>query len=199
MRAIVLGAGLLLLGCHHFGELSFPAEYIRQGDSAMGAPSCAGISQIAVIDPRPNPSVVGDRIRDDEPPAYPVTMTGDVSGWIRTGFESQARSAGFLMGNSAHPTLQVTVKSLEVHEKVASHGGYNSRLVVDVAVISATGAICFTNSYEGAGKNFGSDGSIINYQETMNRGLDKTVAAVLNTQQVRDALCGQCAGTPVTP
>ena len=62
-------------------------------------------------------------------------------------------------------------------------------------MVSPNGVNCFTNSYEGAGRNYGSDGSLVNYQEVMNRALDKAIISVLDTPQVRDALCGQC---PVT-
>jgi hypothetical protein len=198
MRTIFLGSVLVLLGCRHgFSELSFPLNYSHEDGSVSAAPACAGIAQVKVIDPRPNPAVVGDRTRDDLQTAYPVTANGDVASWVRNGFESQARSAAFALANSNHPTLQVTLRNVEIHEKVFSNGDYNARLVVDVSVLAPTGAICFTNQFEGKGHNYGSEGSPENYVETMNRALDQTVITILDNPQVRDALCGQCSGIPV--
>ena len=84
---------LALCACHGLGPKRFPARYQREGDSAPTAPECASFSKIIVKDARPQPELVGDRTREDNPTIYAVTMLGNSAAWGRAGIESQARAS----------------------------------------------------------------------------------------------------------
>lgn len=45
----------------------------------------------------------------------------------------------------------------------------------------------------GSGTNYGRAGNPENYQETLNRALEKATAELLSEKSFQDALCGKCS------
>src|SRR5689334_7742320 len=116
---------LVLCACSHaFTARQFKVRYQHEGEAAPDAPPFAGFSKIDVRDARPDPKLVGERERDQDPNALPLSITNDSSQWVKEGLESRARSAQFLVGDPNHPSMEVTVNTIDLHEKVFSNGAY---------------------------------------------------------------------------
>jgi hypothetical protein len=114
--------------------------------------------------------------------------------WVKDGIESQARHSQFLIGNVGHPVLDVTVSTIDLHEKVFSNGSYDARIVIDVALTNAVGQRCLNASFEGTGHNYGSPGDSTNYTQTLNRALDAASAQLFSNATVRELACHCVAG-----
>ena len=54
-------------------------------------------------------------------------------------------------------------------------------------------APCWKGRISGSGTNYGKAGNPENYQETLNRALEKATAELLSEKSFQDALCGKCS------
>lgn len=183
-----------------FGAMMFETKYLSSGERAAAAPNCGAIRQVAIKDTRPDPGLVGDRARDDLPQPYPLRMVGDSGAWAQTVIETMARSAGYAVGDAPqYPTLQVTLRNIELHERVFSNADYTSRVVIEGAVLLPNGQTCFANTFEGDARNYGRAASDENYQQTINHALEKAVVSMLDNTGIRDGLCSRCSAPSSTP
>lgn len=208
MNRAVLGAALCVavLGCKTtesgpeqssgVGDAWFVGRYMRAGERPAVAPPCAAINQITVTDPRPDPVTVGRRYHEEQPGlVYAIKMNGAATAWVKDGIESQARQAAMALGTAGRADLVVSIRMLDLQEKVFSNSNYEARVVLDATVPKAgTNTPCWSGSFEGSSKNYGRSGSQDNYQETANHALDKAALDLLNADGLRDALCGKCGG-----
>jgi hypothetical protein len=189
MKRVVTAALFACACAHAVTARQFKARYSHEGDNAPEAPQCAGFSKVDVHDARKDPKVVGDRANEEEQTSAPISLLNDSTQWVKDGIESQARNAQFLLGNPSSPVLDVTVNTIDMHEKVFSNGSYDARIVIDIALTSTAGQRCLTASFEGTGHNYGSPGDATNYAQTLNRALDAASARLLGNANLRDAAC----------
>lgn len=182
------------VGCatNSFGPRQFTARYARENTPAHDAPQCAGFSRISVRDARSEPKVVGDRSREGAEATQPLTMNGDAAAWVKEGLESQARASQFLVGSPQHLALDVAINSIDLHEKIFQNAEYDARIVVEVSIAGTNGQTCLKATFEGAGRNYGSEGSTENYAQTLNRALDAAAGSMFDNAAFRDAACLKC-------
>ena len=90
------------------------------------------------------------------------------------------------------PTLSLGLDSLRTSENIWHRAGYEARIVFAATLRAPSGRICWQESVEGKGGNYGYAGSIVDYQETLNAALDAATLHMLNSSGLNDALC-HCA------
>jgi hypothetical protein len=193
-KLLVLSVWVVVSACavSRLDPLSVPLVYKPDPKNAglLGGLSCNAISQVQVSDARVD-RTLGVRTHESKPLKANVTAAGDPAAWVHDGVQ------GFLEQNAvsirgAGPRLLVSLESLHTVESVWHRASYDARVALTGALQSPAGRTCWKQSVEGSAGNYGYAGSILNYQETLNRALDAASTQLAESQGFKAALC-QCA------
>ena len=157
----------------------------------FGGLSCNTLSQVQVTDARSDKSVIGIRTHESKPLTAPVTSSTDPAVWVQSGVQ------GFLGQNgvvpSGHgPKLAISLDSLHTTESIWHRSSYEASLALTASLQSPAGKVCWKQTVQGTGGNYGYAGSIQNYQQTLNAALDNATLNLAQSPGFKDALC-QCA------
>jgi len=173
--------------------LSIPLVYTANPKyaGAFGGLSCNAISQVQVTDARSDKSVIGIRTHESKPLTAPVTSSTDPAVWVQSGVQ------GFLGQNgvvpSGHgPKLAISLDSLHTTESIWHRSSYEASLALTASLQSPAGKVCWKQTVQGTGGNYGYAGSIQNYQQTLNAALDNATLNLAQSPGFKDALC-HCA------
>ena len=189
----VLGGLTLLCGCavDRVEPLKIPLNYTADTRNAavIGSLQCGAIGQLQVTDARTD-KVLGERTHETKPLKAQVTTDSDVAQWARNGIQTVMSQNSVTLGSG--PTLQVSVDSLHTNETIWHRAGYDGRITMTAKVHNAAGKMCWTETIQGRGGNYGYAGNTLNYQETVNEALANATLSMLQSTTFKDALC-QCA------
>ena len=167
---------------------TFSANYKTMGSLGdfSTAPDCATYGGLEVEVPA-DTSKVGVRYLEEGSERWDVGMTGDAEAWLRAGVESALRAASIEQAASGR-TITVELVSITTDESVYRQAEYDGKVVVRGRV--SGGGADWSATKDGFAENYGSPGSNVNYQETVNHALDKALAALVNDSGFTGALCG---------
>jgi hypothetical protein len=189
---LVLATALLsACAATHVSPLSVPLAYTSnpRNASEVGPLSCNAISQLTVRDARTT-KLLGTRTLEGKPDTADVNLASDPAAWVRDGVQTFLSQNGVLVGG-AGPQLAISLDSLTTAENVWHRSSYRAGLALTVRVQSPSGKVCWQNTSQGKGGNYGYSGSATNYQETLNEALDDATQQMASLQGFKDALC-QC-------
>ncbi len=191
---------LAVLGCAASlseGASFQPAYYPSGGAVPPAVPPCTGPITVTVADVRDNPSEVGRRFEEKRPGVdYPIKMTGDVTAYVRSALEALLKRAGNPGPGPTAITLTVTLDQLYLEEKTYSNAEFSGGVGLEVLVnVANSSTPCWKGQITGGGTNYGKIANPENYQETLNRALEKATADLLRQRKFREALCGKCASS----
>lgn len=184
-------AAALLSACAatHVSPLSVPLAYASnpRNASALGPLACNTVSQLTVRDARTT-KLLGTRTLEGKPDTAQVSIAGDPAAWVHDGVQTFLAQNGVVFGG-AGPQLAISLDSLMTAENVWHRSSYRAGLALTVRVQSASGKVCWQNTNQGKGGNYGYSGSTTNYQETLNEALDDATQQMAGLQGFKDALC----------
>lgn len=176
--------------------VSFDAAYTMMIDAAELKPAspCMAVSKVVGEDGLETREPVGKR--KFEAGAGPegesaITMSGDLAAWIASGAKTIVEASGVKTGSTG-PLLVVRLKSLTMTEEKHDNSVWHANLTLGAELRLGSGATCWSNEYWGAGKNWGDPENRVNYQETVNRALDRALADLLKDAAFAEALCNKC-------
>ncbi len=191
---------LAVVGCA--GTLSegssFPPSYYPSGGAVPPTiPKCAGAIGVTVTEGRDDPADVGRRFAEKQPGVdYPIKMTGDASAYVRSAMEAILKRAGNPGSGPTATNLAVKLDQLYIEEKTFSNAEYSGGVTLEVVLTVANSPTpCWKGEISGGGTNYGKSGSAENYQETLNRAVEKATSDLLRQKKFREALCGKCASS----
>lgn len=184
-------AAVLLSACAatHVSPLSVPLLYTPnpRNASEVGSLSCNAVSHLTVRDARTS-KLLGIRTLEGKPDRADVSIANDPAAWVHDGVQSFLSQNGVNFGG-AGPQLSVSLDSLETAENVWHRSSYRAGLALTVRLQSPTGKVCWQNTSQGKGGNYGYSGSTVNYQETVNEALDDAMQQMASLPGFKDALC----------
>ncbi|HVP62050.1 MAG TPA: hypothetical protein VMT11_15910 [Myxococcaceae bacterium] len=179
------------------GATSFtPAYYLSGGAVPPSIPACSGPIAVTVTDVREKPQDVGRRFAEDKPTvSWPIEMTGSAPDYVRSALEANLKRAGSPGTGQGTSTLQARLTQLLLEERTYHNAEFSGSVGLDLA-LSAPGAAtpCWRGQISATGTNYGKAGNPENYQETLNRAIERATADLLAHQSFQDALCGKCSG-----
>jgi hypothetical protein len=178
------------------GATSFqPAYYPSGGAVPPAVPACSGPVTVTVTDIREKPTEAGRRFEEDRPAVdYPIEMTGEGAAYVRSAIEANLKRAGSPGSGKTANTLAVTLVQLNLEEKTYHNAEFSGGVGFDVAVNGTSSpSPCWKGHVTGTGRNYGKAGNPENYQETLNRAMEKAMSDLLGKKSFQDALCGTCA------
>ena len=189
---------LLTLACAGplTGATSFaPAYAWSNGPVPPAVPACSGPVVLSVADARSNPTEAGRRFEENKPNTdYPIEMTGSAAAWVLNGVEANLKRAGSPGTGTTAAALKITLVQLRLEERTYHNAEFSGDVQLDVVVGSTNPQIpCWRGQVSGSGANYGKAGNAENYQETLNRALEKATATLLAQKPFQDALCGKCS------
>jgi hypothetical protein len=164
--------------------LSYTAD--TRNDAAVGSLQCNGISQIQATDARTD-KVLGERVHETKPLKAEVTTNSDVAAWVQSGVRTVLQENGFSF--TSGPTLLLSVDTLATKETIYHRSGYDASIAMTAHLQSASGKMCWTETIQGRGGNYGYSGSVQNYQQTLNEALANATVNMAQQQAFKDALC----------
>jgi hypothetical protein len=83
---------------------------------------------------------------------------------------------------------------LNLEERTYHNAEFSGGVGLDLVLGTASSpAPCWKGRISGSGTNYGKAGNPENYQETLNRALEKATAELLSEKSFQDALCGKCS------
>ncbi|MBS0379906.1 MAG: hypothetical protein JSS29_15605 [Proteobacteria bacterium] len=189
----VLGGLVMLCGCavDRIDPLKIPLNFTPDPRNAaqIGSLQCGSIGQVQVTDARTD-KVLGERVHESKPLKAQVTTDSDVAQWVQTGIQGVMNQNGIRLGTG--PTLEVSVDSLHTLETVWHRAGYDARISMVAKIHNSAGKMCWNETVQGRGGNYGYAGNTLNYQETVNEALANATLSMLQSSTFKDALC-QCA------
>lgn len=184
-------AAVLLNACAatHVAPLSVPLAYTPNPHNASeaGPLSCNAISQLTVRDARTN-KLLGIRTLEGKPDRADVSIANDPAAWVHDGVQTFLSQNGVSFGGPG-PQLAVSLDSLETAENVWHRSSYRAGLALTARLQSPSGKVCWRNTSQGKGGNYGYSGSTTNYQETVNEALDDAMQQMASLPGFKDALC----------
>jgi hypothetical protein len=191
---------LAVLGCAASlseGTTFQPAYYPSGGAVPPAVPACSGPIAVTVTDVRDNPAEAGRRFEEKKPAVdYPIKMTGDQTAYVRSALEANLKRAGNPGPGPTATTLALTVDQLYLEEKTYANAEFSGGVGFEVVVnVANSPTPCWKGQITGGGTNYGKIGKTENYQETLNRALEKATSDMLRQKKFRDALCGKCASS----
>jgi len=150
---------------------------------------------VTVTDAREKPSPAGQRFEENKPDVtYPIEMTGDAVAYLRDALEANLKRAGSPAGGPTASTLAATLVKLHLEERTYHNAEFSGDVGLDLVLSNGSSpAPCWKGRILGAGTNYGKAGNPENYQETLNRALEKAMADLLSQKSFEDALCGKCS------
>jgi len=193
-----LGIAMLALmaaGCaavSNVEPLSVPLAYkaTPDSDALLVSLSCPYLAHVQVLDKRSDP-LLGVRFLESKPLKADVTASSDPVAWAQGGVESYLGQSHIKTGNVG-PTLVLELESLKTSENIYHRSGYEARITVATSLQSPMGKSCWHAALQSDAGNYGYVGSIEDYQEVLNRALDKISAQILGSADFSAALC-HCA------
>jgi len=184
-------AAVLLSACAatHVAPLSVPLAYAMNPSnaSAVGPLSCNTVSQLTVRDARTN-KLLGTRTLEGKPDTADVSIANDPVAWVHDGVQSFLSQNGVSFGGPG-PQLALSLDSLTTTENLWHRSSYRAGLALTARLQSASGKVCWQNTSQGKGGNYGYSGSATNYQETVNEALDDATQQMASLPAFKDALC----------
>lgn len=190
IKAQMVLAALIVSGCAvtRVDPLSVPLAYTSNPKNAasVGALQCNAISQLEVTDGRTD-KTLGVRVLENNTQSADVTTTSNVADWVQTGLQTVLSQNRFSLGSG--PKLSVTVDSLRTHESVWHRAGYDGRIALTARLQSPSGKVCWNETVQGRGGNYGYAGNALNYQETLNEALDGASLNLVQLPAFKDTLC----------
>lgn len=172
--------------------LSVPLHYkaAPDNDALLVSWSCPYLARIQVVDRRSDP-LLGVRYLEDKPLKADVSASTDPVAWMQGGVESFLTQSHMKTGNTG-PTLVLELESLKTSENIVHRSGYEARITVSTTLQSPMGKSCWHTSLQSDAGNYGYIGSIEDYQEVLNRALDKISTQIESSADFSTALC-HCA------
>jgi hypothetical protein len=191
---------LAVLGCAaslNEGTSFQPAYYPSGGAVPPAVPKCAGPIAVTVTDGRDYQDDAGRRFEEKKPDKdYPIKATGDLSAYVRSALEANLKRAGNPGPGSNATSLAVTLDQLYLEEKTYANAEYSGGVGFEVVVNAPNSSTpCWKGEITGGGTNYGKIGLPENYQETLNRAIEKATSDMLRQKKFREALCGKCASS----
>jgi hypothetical protein len=180
------------------GGMYFTPSYYPSGGAVPPAvPSCSGPIAVTVTDAREKPAEVGRRFEENKPDVvYPIQMAGDAAAYVRSALEANLKRAGSPGGGQTTNTLAATLVQLSLEERTYHNAEFSGGATLDLTLTTANSPTpCWRGQISGSGTNYGKAGNPENYQETLNRALEKATADLLNQKSFQDALCGKCSSS----
>jgi hypothetical protein len=182
---------VLLSACAatHVAPLSVPLAYAANPSnaSAIGPLSCNAVSLLTVRDARTN-KLLGTRTLEGKPDTADVSIATDPVAWVHDGVQHYLSQNGVSFGGSG-PQLALSLDSLTTSENVWHRSSYRAGLALTARLQSASGKVCWQNTSQGKGSNYGYSGSTTNYQETLDEALDDATQQMASLPAFKDALC----------
>ena len=191
---------LAVLGCAasiNEGTTFQPSYYASGGGVPPAVPACSGPIAVTVADVRDNPAEAGRRFEERRPAAdYPIKMTGDSTAYVLRALEANLKRAGNPGPGPTATTLAVTLDQLWLEEKTYANAEFSGGVGFEVVVnVANSPKPCWKGEITGGGTAYGKMGSAENYQETLNRALERATSDMLRQKKFREALCGKCASS----
>lgn len=190
MTLLVLAAAVLsACAATHVAPLSVPLAYAANpgNASAIGPLACNAVSQLTVHDARSN-KLLGTRTLEGKPDMAEVSAASDPVAWVHEGVQKFLAQNGVSFGG-AGPQLVLSLDSLTTTENVWHRSSYRAGLALTARLQSSSGKVCWQNTSQGKGSNYGYSGSTTNYQETVNEALDDATQQMASLPAFKDALC----------
>jgi hypothetical protein len=195
-RSTVIGMLILMAaGCVAISTvepLSVPMLYksTPDNDALLVSLSCPYLAHVQVLDKR-SESVLGVRYLESKPLKADVTADGDPVAWVQGGIQQYLGQSHIKTGEVG-PTLVLELDSLKTSENIYHRSGYEARIIAVATLQSPMGKSCWHASVQSDAGNYGYAGSIEDYQEVLNRALDKISWQILGSADFSTALC-HCA------
>jgi len=173
--------------------LSIPLVYKANPKNAgvFGGLSCNTLSQLQVTDARGDKSVIGIRTHESKPLQASVTSATDPAVWVGSGVQGFLGQNGIAIQGPG-PRLLIWLDSLHTTESIWHRSSYEASLALTASLQAPSGRVCWRQTIQGTGGNYGYAGSIVDYQETLNAALDNASLNLVQSAGFKDALC-QCA------
>ena len=177
------------------GMFFTPAYYPSGGAVPPSFPDCSGAIAVTVTDAREKPAEALRRFEENKPDVvYPIQMQGDAAAYVRSALEANFKRAGSPAGGQSTSTLAATLVKLSLEERTYHNAEFSGEVGLDLVLNnSSSPAPCWKGRISGSGANYGKAGNPENYQETLNRALEKATAELLSQKSFQDALCGKCS------
>jgi hypothetical protein len=190
---VIIGVGVLSASCvqKSISPTSFSPSYksmIESKDVSV-VRGCAAASAVSVENGLPS-AVVGKRTLEESSfPAQTISIEGDTVGWIRAGASEMFRQAQLKTGKAGAPNVKLRLSDVQINENVHVNAGYDARVTLEAAVVSAAGKECWSARKSGASQEYGDHGSAENYRTLVDHALDRAVMAVAADSGFQEALC----------
>ena len=194
-RIVVAVSFFALAACavSRVDPLSIPLVYTANPKNAgvLGGLSCNTISQVQVTDARSDKSVIGLRTHESKPLKADVTSATDPAVWVESGVQGFLGQNGIVTQGHG-PKLAISLDSLHTTESIWHRSSYEANLALTGSLQAPSGKVCWKQTVQGTGGNYGYSGSIEDYQQTLNAALDTASLNLVQSAGFKDALC-HCA------
>jgi hypothetical protein len=183
------------------GMFFTPSYYPSGGAVPRSVPSCSGPIAVTVTDAREKPAEAGQRFEENKPDVvYPIQMAGDAAAYVRSALEANFKRAGSPGGGQSTSTLAATLVQLNLEERTYHNAEFSGGVGLDLVLNTDNSpSPCWKGRISGSGTNYGKAGNPENYQETLNRALEKATASLIAQKSFQDALCGKCSPPDQSP
>lgn len=170
--------------------LSISLDYERMAEAPMfrALPECARLSAVTVDSTEENDTIGVRWIEDRENVTAPVTVSSDLTAWVRDGAVQALESAGASLGAEGAPSLHLTIDRIRTQENVLHRAGYDCLIDLSAKLMSGT-ETCWTGRLEGADGNYGYAGNPLAYHEMLNEALDVAMIELLDNTELRSSIC----------
>jgi hypothetical protein len=187
----VVSALLVLGACavSRVDPMSVPLLYTPNSThgGVIGALACNVLSQIQVSDARSD-KTLGTRVHESMPLKAEVTSASDAATGVQNGCRAYSRRTALRSKGAVRSSV-----SRSIHCTRTKVSGIDP-VTMRASPLSATcraprGQVCWNETVQGSGGNYGYAGSIYNYQQTLNGALDAASVNLAQSPGFKDALC----------
>ena len=190
-KPLLLSITLLVSACavSRVDPMSVPLSYSpdKAHTQSIGPLSCNTVALVDVSDARADKATLGTRTHESLPLKAEVTTASNVASWVESGLHAMLSQNGITHGDG--PKLVVSLDSLRTSESIWHRSSYEAHITLTGRLENSAGKVCWSETVQGAGGNYGYSGSEVNYQETLNRALDAADLNLLKQQSFKEALC----------
>jgi hypothetical protein len=190
-KGLMVSAAIVVSACavSRVDPLSVPLNYSpdAKNTAVVGTLSCNALSQVQVSDARTD-KTLGVRTHESKPLTATVTTPSDVVAWVQTGLQKLLSQNGFSVSGSG-PTLAVSIDSLRTGESIWHRSSYDAHIGLSGRLQGPSGKVCWSETVQGTGGNYGYSGSVENYQQTLNAALDDADLKLVQLPAFKNALC----------
>ena len=193
---LLLPLGALACAGPLTGGMAFAPSYYPSGGAVPpSVPACSGPIAVTVTDARENPNPAGRRFEENKPDVtYPIEMTGDAVAYVQSALDANLKRAGSPAGGPTASALAATLVKLNLQESTYHNAEFSGEVGLDLVLSTGSSpAPCWKGRISSTGTNYGKAGNPVNYQETLNRAVEKATADLLSQKSFQDALCGKCS------